>query len=309
MQDTIFRKYSTAPMELRHLRYFVMVADELSFSRAAERLQIAQPPLSQQIQALETELGVKLFDRKKRPLQITLAGQAFLEDARSTLAQLEQAIHKTQRIHQGELGYLTVGFTSSIANGILPDILRTFQKAYPEVKLILREGNSALQIQRLRDRQVDIVFVHQYHKANNINDLSMRSVMKEPLVVVLSKNHPLTAQSKLSIHDLIDEEFVMPLHQIVFGLPEHIYSLCSQAGFTPKVGQEAVFMVTILGLVAGEIGISILPSSVRNLARKGVVYRPLLEQMTAIELMAVWQREHSSIILQQFLEVMDGSEP
>ncbi|MEP6516619.1 LysR family transcriptional regulator [Microcoleus vaginatus] len=109
-------------MELRHLRYFIAVADELSFSRAAQRLHIAQPPLSQQIKDLEAELGVKLFDRKTLPIQLTPAGQAFLEEARATLVQLEQAVHKTQRIDQGELGYLTVGFPSSIANGVFPEM-------------------------------------------------------------------------------------------------------------------------------------------------------------------------------------------
>ncbi len=147
-------------MELRHLRYFIAVADELSFSRAAERLRIAQPPLSQQIQALETELGVKLFDRKKRPLQLTLAGQAFVEEARTMLAQLEQAVSKTQRIHQGNLGHLTVSFSSSLANGMLPDILRSFRQHYPEIELILREENSAFQLQRLREYKTDAIFVY-----------------------------------------------------------------------------------------------------------------------------------------------------
>ncbi len=290
-------------MELRHLRYFVTVADELSFSRAAERLQMAQPPLSQQIQALEAELGVRLFDRKKRPLQVTPAGQVFLEEARSTLAQLEQAVQKAQRVHQGELGCFTIGFTSSIANGVLPNILRTFRQRYPEIKLILREENSAFQLQGLRDRQTDIIFVYQVHDVAEAHDLAMMPLSQETLVAVLPQSHPLAAHAKISLADLADEEFVMPLRPVVSGLPEQIYYLCTQAGFVPKVAQEAVFMVTILGLVAGNIGISILPSSVQNLRRKGVVYRPIQEKTSAHQLTAVWRREHASSILPQFLDI------
>lgn len=290
-------------MELRHLRYFISVADELSFSRAAERLRMAQPPLSQQIQALEAELGVTLFDRKKRPLQLTLAGVAFLEEAKSMLTQLEQAVQKTQRIQQGELGYLTVGFTSSIANGILPSILRSFRQQYPEVKLILREENSAFQLQGLRDRQTDIVFVYADPVLSEAHDLKFMPLSQESLIVVLPQRHRLATQSNIALTDLVQEEFVMPLRQVASGLPEQIRYLCAQAGFVPKVAQEATFMLTILGLVAGEMGISLLPFSVQNLQRKGVVYRPIQEQTTVKQLTAVWRRNDSSTILQQFLNI------
>jgi DNA-binding transcriptional LysR family regulator len=290
-------------MELRHLRYFIAVAEELSFSRAAERLLIAQPPLSQQIQALETELGVKLFDRKKRPLQITLAGQAFLAEARSTLTTLERAIHNTQRIHQGELGHLIVGFTSSIANGILPNILRTFRQQYPEIKLILREESSAVQIQGLRERKTDIIFVNRDHKFAQASDLEMMPLLQESLIIALPQKHLLAMQAKISLIDLADEDFIMPLSQVESGLREQIYYLCMQSGFVPKVAQEAIFMVTILGLISGEIGIGLLPSSVQNLQRKGVVYRPIKEQTTANQLTVVWRRDDVSTILSQFLAI------
>jgi DNA-binding transcriptional LysR family regulator len=290
-------------MELRHLRYFITVADELSFSRAAERLNMAQPPLSQQIQALETEMGAKLFDRTKRPLQLTLAGQAFLLEARSTLANLEQAVQRIQLIHQGELGHLSIGFTSSIANGILPNILRTFRQQYPAVKLILREENSSMQLHGLRDRQTDVVFLYQDHQLLAATDLDIMLFRQEPLVVALPEKHPLTKKATVSIVDLMKEEFVMPSYQVVSGLPEKIYGLCEQARFTPKVALEAVFTVTILGLVAAEIGISILPASVQNLQRAGVVYRPIKEETIANQLIAVWRKQNSSIILQRFLEV------
>jgi DNA-binding transcriptional LysR family regulator len=294
-------------MELRHLRYFIAVAEELSFSRAAERLQMAQPPLSQQIQSLEAEMGVKLFDRKKRPLQLTSAGRAFAEEAQLTLANLEQAVQRTQRIYQGELGHLTIGFTSSVANGVLPDILRTFRQRYPEIKLILREESTAFQLQGLRDRKTDVAFVYQYHEMQEEKDLDKITLAPEPLLVVLPQNHRLARCSKIVLSDLENEEFVLPLPHVVLGLPEQINQICSQAGFSPKIAQEAVFMVTILGLVSAEIGISMLPASVQNLQRKGVVYRPLQAETTAPKLTVIWLRHHVSPVLAQFLDIVSLS--
>ncbi len=291
-------------MELRHLRYFIAVADELSFSHAAERLGIAQPPLSQQIQALEAELNVQLFDRKKRPLQLTQAGIAFLEEARSILKTLEQAVSKTQRIQQGELGHLTIGFTSAMANGILPNILRSFRQNYPAVKLILSEENSVSQIQRLRDRATDLMFLYQDCDLVAAKDLVIMPLLQESLVAILPQHHLLAAKSEVSVADLKHEQFIMPDRQVVPGLSKQIYDLCTQAGFVPEVAQEAIFMVTILGLVAGEIGISILPASVQNLHRKGVVYRSISEQPTTNQLTAIWQRDNSSTILPQFINVI-----
>lgn len=291
-------------MELRHLRYFIAVAEELSFTRGANRLYMRQPPLSKQIQKLETELGVILFDRTSIPIQLTAAGEAFLKESRAILEQLEQAVRKTQRIHQGELGYLTVGCTSSIANSIFPEILQTFWQRYPGVKLILQEEPSASLIQKLRDSQNDLIFLYLYHELSEADDLETISLTPEQLVAVLPKNHPLAAKSQISLADLKDEEFVMPLHQVGAGLYEQIYHLCQQADFVPKIAQTAVYMVTILGLVAGETGISILPSHVQNLQREGVVYRPIQEQTTIAQLTAVWRRDNSSTILQRFRDIM-----
>jgi DNA-binding transcriptional LysR family regulator len=292
-------------MELRHLRYFIAVAEEQSFTRGANRLYIQQPPLSKQIQKLETELGVILLDRTSIPIQITAAGEAFLKESRAILEQLEQAVHKTQRIHQGELGYLTVGCTSSIANSIFPEILQTFWQRYPGVKLILQEEPSSLLIQKLRDSQNDLIFLYLYHELSEADDLETISLTPEQLVAVLPKNHPLAAKSQISLADLKDEEFVMPLHQVGAGLYEQIYHLCQQADFVPKIAQTAVYMVTILGLVANETGISLLPSHVQNLQREGVVYRPIQEQTTIAQLTAVWRRDNSSTILQRFINIIE----
>ena len=292
-------------MELRHLRYFIAVADELSFSRAAEQLDMAQPPLTQQIQALETELEVKLFDRQKRPIQLTQAGVAFLIEARSTLATLALAKQKIQRIDRGELGTLEVGFTSSMANGVLSDILRTFKHNCLGVNLILREETSAVQIDRLRKRQADIVFVYQDRQIIQSDDLNVLSLPPEPLVVVLPQHHRLAANAEISIADLSGEEFIMPQPQLEAGLFPQIDRIFKQAEIIPNIVQEALFMVTILGLVSGGIGVSILPSSVQNLQRKGVVYRPLVEQTTGDLLTAVWRNDNSSAILLKFIQIVE----
>lgn len=294
--------------EIHHLRYFIAVADELSFTRAAERLYMAQNNLTVQIQNLEKQLGnIKLFDREKRPIQLTQAGTAFLEDARSILATLEQAEHKAQRIGRGDLGHLIIGFTSSMANGVLPDILQIFQQSYREIKLILREINSAMQIENLRNRQVDIVFIYQDFKADDNSDLKVMQLLPESMVVVLPERHPLAAKSKISISELADEKFIMPLPQHEGGLFPQIEKIFRQAQIVPNVVQEALFMVTILGLVSGEIGISILPSSVENLQRKGVVYRPLVEETIAERLNAVWRCDDSSAILSKFVHIISDN--
>jgi len=290
-------------MELRHLRYFIAVAEVQNFTHAAKRLQIEQPPLSQQIRALEKELGVELIDRKKRPLQLTLAGQTFLEEARSILAQMEQAKQLTQRIGGGKLGRLSVGFTSSIANSILPDILRKFRESSPEVELVWRELATYWQIQGLRERQIDVALCHLPNEAIQYDDLSFQTILEESLIIVLPETHPLAKESSIPLHALATEEFVLPVRQFVSGLSEQIYHLCHQAGFVPKVTQEATFMLTILSLVAGGVGIALLPANAQNLQRKGVVYRTIQGQTTTIQIAVVWRRKNSSAILHKFLEV------
>ncbi len=167
------------------------------------------------------------------------------------------------------------------------------------------EENSAFQIERLRDHQTDVVFVYQNHDLTTANDLTMMPLSQEMLVVVLPQNHPLAVQSQISLTDLANEEFIMPRTLVVSALPEQIADLCKEAGFKPKVVQEATFMVTILGLVAGEVGISILPSSVENLQRQGVVYRPIKEKTPVNQLIAVWRHADSSTILEQFLKIAE----
>lgn len=295
-------------MELRHLRYFITVAQELNFTRAAERLHIAQPPLSQQIQALETELGLQLFDRKKRPLELTVAGQVFLEEACLVIAQVERAIALTQRANRGEIGRLTLGVNSAIANSLLPDILRTFRDRFPDVKLVLRELTSFQQIQDLGDRRIDVGFDSLPNPYKNEAELTFMPILEEPLVIALPENHPLAAQSKIPLEALADEPFILPSPELVPFYTE-IFDLCQQAGFSPKVVQEATWTIAVLSLVAGGVGVAILRANVQNLQRTGVVYRPILGQNLTRQLAVVWRRDDSSVILREFLKVIQDISP
>lgn len=292
-------------MELKHLRYFIAVAEKLNFTRAAEDLLMAQPHLSRQIQDLENEIGVELFVKgKKRPLELTAAGQVLYDEARLAVAQVDQARHLTQRAHRGEVGRLSVGFTSSIANSVLPNIVQTFRSRYPDIKLIWRELITYQQIQGLRDRQIDVGFFHLPSWAVEYDGLSFTTVLEEPLIVVLPSAHRLATESKIPMQALVHEEFVLPAHQMALGLSEQIYRLCEQAGFVPNIAQEASLMLTILGLVAGGVGVALLPANAQYLQRQGVVYRPIQGQTATVQMAAFWQRDNPSVILHNFIEVV-----
>lgn len=289
-------------MELRHLRYFIAVAEELHFSRAAERLHIAQPPLSQQIRALEEELGVQLFERTKRRVQLTEAGLVFLAETRQVLAQVEQAVRAAQRASRGEIGRLAVGVNSSATHSFLPEILRVFRERFPFVELVLHELASSQQVQGIRDNRIDIGFLW----LPNINDsaLSFMPIWREPVIVALPETHPLANLPEIPLKALAGESFVLPPHQLGPGFYSQIISLCQQAGFSPKVVQEAMLVQTIVSLVAGGVGVALVPASLQSLQRVGVVYKALQGQTPELEMAVVWRQDNSSQILQEFLEVV-----
>lgn len=289
-------------MELRHLRYFIAVAEELHFSRAAERLQIAQPPLSQQIRSLEKELGVQLFERTKRRVQLTEAGQIFLEEARLVLIQVEQAVRAAQRASRGEIGRLGVGVNSSATQSYVPEILRVFRERFPCVELVLHELTSHKQVQRIRDNRIDVGFLW----LQNVEDsaLSFMSIWQEPLIVALPETHPLASLPQIPLEALVREPFVVPPRYLGAGFYSQIISLCQQAGFSPKVAQEAMLMQTIVSLVAGGVGVALVPASLQNLQRVGVVYKALQGQTPELEMAIVWRRDNSSPILREFLKVV-----
>jgi DNA-binding transcriptional LysR family regulator len=287
-------------MELRHIHYFIAVAEELHFSRAAERLHISQPPLSQQIRDLEDELGVKLFERTKRQVNLTEAGSVFLERSYRVLAQLEQAIEATQQIGRGEVGRLSIGFVDSAMYTLLPEIVRVFRAQFPAVELRLHELTTAQQIQALCDKQVDVGIVR---SAISGPGLSVECLLPESLVLALPENHPLSAQTRVSLSTLANEAFILFPVKMGPVFYEQIMTICQQAGFRPKVAQEAVQMQTIVGLVAAGLGIAIVPASLQNFHRSGVIYRPLQEQIPKSGLYLAWRQHDASPVISAFLSL------
>jgi DNA-binding transcriptional LysR family regulator len=288
-------------MELRHLRYFITVAEELHFGRAAQRLHIAQPPLSQQIRQLEEELGVVLFHRTKRSVQLTDAGQVFLEEAKQVLIQAAQAVQAAQRASRGEIGQLVVSFVSSAAYNVLPKILQAFRARFPEVNLALHELTTDKQLQGLRDGWIDVGFLRPPIEDDT---LSLATIFKESLVVALPEIHPLSRQPQVPLKALINEFFILFPRPLGPKLYDQIVGLCQQAGFSPNVVQEAIQMQTIVSLVAAEIGIALVPASVQNLQRRGVIYKAIQEATPKAEIAVIWRSNDLSSVLHQFLSVV-----
>ncbi len=288
-------------MELRHLRYFIAVAEELHFSKAAERLHIAQPPLSQQIQQLEAELGVELFHRKtKRQVQLTEAGKVFLKEAYQLLLQLETAIALTQRTGRGETGQLRIGFTSLVIYDLLPLILRQFREQFLEVELVLLELTTSQQEQALRDSLIHVGFAHPPLEDDTI---SYQCIHRETLVVALSSTHSLAQKEHICVRSLLNEPLIMFPRYLAPGLYDRIMSLFQQENFKPHITQEAIQMQTIIGLVSAGMGVAITPYSLQNLQRSGVVYRPLLTEVPVIETAVIWQQSSLTPIVENFLQL------
>ncbi len=286
-------------MELRHLHYFIAVAEELHFSRAAERLHIAQPPLSQQIRDLEAELGVTLFERTKRRVELTAPGQVFLEKVRQAIQHIEQAVEAAQRASRGEIGRLSIGFNSSATYSVLPTLLRKFRESCPEVELDLHELTTHQQLVRLNQHQIDAGILYLPIEGEALNVVS---VLKEMMVVAMPETHPLAALSQVSIRALSRELFIIPPHRLGGGLYRQIMQFFQQTRFSPTIVQEATQLQTIISLVAGGVGVALVPASLQNLQRAGVVYRYLQEPTPEVEIAVAWRQHDGSPVLQKFID-------
>lgn len=289
-------------MELRRLRYFVTVAEERSFLRAAQKLRMAQPPLSTQIKQLEEELGVLLFHRTNRGVLMTEAGELLLEEARRIIVQVDQTARVVRRVGQGEVGRLTIGFVPSASNETLPPILSLFRDRLPGVELFLREMRPDLIVQRLHDGQIDAGLLYLPLEDTS---LSVKCVSREPLVLALPEAHPLASRQRVELQALAEEPFVLPArYQRMPGLYGQVTEACNQAGFTPNAVQKDVWLMqTIVGLVAGGMGVALLPASLQNLSRKGVVYKSVYGLSPSVELGVIWRRKDQSTVLRSFLQV------
>ena len=289
-------------MELRHLHYFIAVAEELHFSRAAKKLFIAQPPLSQQIQRLEKELGVQLFLRSKRHVELTPAGKVFLEEARNTIVQAERSIQAARRAARGEIGRLTVGFVGSAAYRIIPKMLPGFQQQYPHIQLTLLELTTAQQVQALLNQKIDVGLIR-FPLHNDA--LTLRVLHEEEFVLALAEEHPLAKHSIIPLEAFQNEPFICFPRHLGLGLYAPILMLCQQAGFSPNVVQEAMQMPTVLSLVAAKIGVALVPACVQALQMQGVVYRPLLVANAKTSIALAWYPQNFSEALRVFLRSVE----
>ncbi|WP_114195902.1 LysR substrate-binding domain-containing protein [Edaphovirga cremea] len=262
-------------IELRHLRYFIAVAEELHFGRAAERLRISQPPLSQQIQALELQIGARLLLRNNRNVSLTPAGEMFLRNAYQVLSQVEDAAAQAARIHRGEIGQLTLGFTSSSPFiGAVSRSLKHFRQLHPYVHLQMAEINSRQQIEPLLDGKLDLGIMRNTRLPDG---LDYRLLLDEPLVAVLPEDHPLAKHAELEVQALADQPFVFFSREVGTALYDEILSLLAGAGITPYITQEVGEAMTIVGLVSTGLGVSILPASFMRINVDGVKYVPLTD--------------------------------
>lgn len=294
-------------MELRLLRYFTVVAEELHFSRAAARLHMAQPPLSQQIKQLEQELGVPLFVRTRRHVELTEPGRQFLGSAREILARVDHAVLQVQRAARGEVGEIAIGLVSSASyEDTLPRILRAYRERHPDVAITLHEMSSGEQVAALREGRVQVGLLRPpIHEPG----LATTTVLREPLVAVLPADHRLAGRRRIPLAALAGDPFIMIPRSHGLGILDLVMGACLAAGFTPHIAQEAKEIQTVVGFVAAGYGVSLMPRAVRRLSHAGVAYVPLAPPQVQIEVAAAYRQGDASPLLAAFLAVLKEATP
>ena len=277
-------------IELRHLRYFIAVAEELHFGHAAARLNISQPPLSQQIQILEQQIGARLFARTNRSVSLTEAGRQFLADSRQILSQVDDAAARAARLHHGETGELRIGFTSSAPFiKAVSDTLSTFRRRYPDVHIQTRETNTREQIVPLNEGALNLGLMRNTQLPDT---LVWERVLREPLLAMVPRDHPLASQPRVSLRELAREPFVFFEPHVGTGLYDDILGLMRRYDLTPAITQEVGEAMTIIGLVAAGLGVSILPASFRRVQLLEMCWLPIEEQDAVSEMWLVWSKHH-----------------
>ncbi len=260
-------------IDLRHLRQFLAVAEEKSFSAAARRLGMAQPPLSQAIAKLEERLGARVFLRTSRSVTLTDPGKVLLAEARSLIAQHERALRAVKRSAEGAAGELRIAFVMSVGSAYLPAILRDFRQAMPSVDLTLDELTTTEQVEVLSRGGCDVGLLRPPIFGGE--GLTLRTLLEEPLLVALPADHKLAGEEPIALQQLSEEGFIAPPAKLGPGLHAEVVRLCLASGFAPRIVQEARQMQTIVALVAGGLGVALVPRSVTALGLKGLVYRPI----------------------------------
>jgi len=288
-------------IELRHMRYFLAVAEELNFGRAAETLGIAQPNLSQQIKALEDIVGAVLFDRTQRTVRLTTAGEYFMAEAEQTLAHAQTAMTMARRAGRGEIGQIAVGYVGSATyTGALVSIMSTFRDDHPDVEIELFEMEMQDQLRHIASGTLDIGFIRPPIELPL--GIGSSLILQEELVVALSERHPLARSSEIALSGLRDETFITPRHAANVSFNKHTTDACLAAGFTPRIGRQAADFVTIVSMVAIGLGVALVPQSCNCLDLPGVCYRPLSGPPVLADLSLAYRRSEPSPIARSFLQ-------
>jgi DNA-binding transcriptional LysR family regulator len=288
-------------MELRQLRYFVTVAEELHFGRAAERLQITQPALSKQIASLEQALGVQLLARTKRTAQLTPAGQVFFNQAQQLLSQAEAAILLTQRTDRGDIGQLSIGFTETAVHTILPHVVCAFRQDYPNVEINMLELSTEAQVAALNQDKIDLAFLHPPIDSRGIE---LHPILEEVFVAVLPQQHPLIEYDRIPLEAFANEPLIIHPRQEGPALYDGFIQVCQEAGFQPKIVKESISLQTRVCLVATGMGITFVSSQLQFLVGANAVCRPLAKCPIHLKLAAAWRQNASSPPLRAFIQIL-----
>lgn len=287
-------------MKFHQLEYFIAVAEELHFGKAADRLNISQPPLSQQIKKLEDNLNIKLFNRTKRRVELTNAGQLFLQDAYKILEQVDLATDKLKQSEDGEIGELVLGYSSYSIFDILPMILKEFYKEYPKINLKLRHMATREQEEAFQNSDIHVGLLC---PPIDQEDLHLDIIYRQPFVAAVPSDHPLAAKHSLNIEDLADYPFIMTPRSIGRGYYDNILNICFDGGFSPHVIQEVNELHELISLVSTGLGISIVPKSLIQFKKSNVTYMTLNNDQYYVDTAIVYKNNESSKIVFNFLEI------
>ncbi|SHI87726.1 transcriptional regulator, LysR family [Roseomonas rosea] len=292
-------------LELRHLRYFLAVAEELNFGRAAERLGIAQPGLSQQVRALEDIIGTPLLDRTRRAVRLTLAGELLAGEARATLARAEAAMLAARRAGRGEVGRLAIGYVASAAyTGVLTSMLGAFREASPEVELGITEMAMQEQLAAMAADRLDVAFIRP--PVSLPPGVTSFPVLQEPVAIALPASHPLAAREAVPLEELSAETFITPHHGAGVSFHRHTMAACQLAGFQPRLGPQGRDFMTIASMAAVGLGVALVPRSVGCIQLPGVAYRPLAGPGIMAELAVAHRRSEPSPAARRFIRHARG---
>lgn len=289
-------------MELRHLRYFVAVAEALSFTKAAEKLRLSQPSLTRQVRNLEDEIGVQLFDRTNNRITLTDEGRLFLFESKKVLALSAESVAAVQRMKRGENAQLNIGYIANIHYGLLPATLGAFRKLCPRVALNLFDMTSAEQLAALDSHRIDLGFVGLRPALSN-EGLLAEGVSHDTMLVALAARHPLAKRAKLKLADLAHEFFIGMSARTHPGTREWLLATCQSAGFVGKILQEADVEPTAIHFVSGGLGVALMPEQVTGLPHEGVVFRPFSPPLRRESTIA-WRADNPSKPLQDYIQIV-----